>query len=540
MRVLTALREAAVAAADLGLDREISQTEELISRAEARLGFGGSAYVLALAGGTGVGKSSLLNALAGDAVSTVGVIRPTTARPLAWVAENQRDEVGPLLEWLGVEDVFTHQRAELGGVVILDLPDFDSVETDHRATVDKLLPRIDSMLWVTDPEKYDDELLHSYLRDLTVHADRIGFVINKSDRLEPAEQKLLRDDFVLRLKTDGYRHPRVHMISARTGEGLSSLLEEVKQRSQDKELVTRKLAADMSQRLRGIAVASGVDGSYRPLIEQRDRSDAVAAAVAGALAVVDPDGVAAQVKAAALYRARRQGGSLLARVLALLSNLTGTRKRSADPEGFLISWRQRGSIGHVVNPIRRVIVDAVSRLPANTRPGVMRKVEFDQLEEHLTSAVEQAVRGSRNDLAPARSALWIVIGGLQLILGATFLFAVAWYLTLIFGPQSLPVGSFEVPYLGPVPVPLVLLVGSLVASLVLGLILNLHAGWLGRRRGAKVATRVRHAIENTILIAAFGPVDQIEAARERIAAGYQSLKGSPVGPLRTTAFQTVS
>ena len=269
MRVLATLKETAVAAADLGLDSEISQTEELISRAEARLGFAGSAYVLALAGGTGVGKSSLLNALAGEAVSTVGVIRPTTARPLAWVAESQRDEVGPLLEWLGVEDVFTHQRAELAGVVILDLPDFDSVETDHRATVDKLLPRIDSMLWVTDPEKYDDELLHSYLRRLTIHADRIGFVLNKSDRLEPAEQKLLRDDFVQRLKTVGFRHPRVQMISARTGEGLTSLLEQLQQSSRDKELVTKKLAADLTQRLRGIAVAAGVDGSYRPLVEQR-------------------------------------------------------------------------------------------------------------------------------------------------------------------------------------------------------------------------------------------------------------------------------
>ena len=42
------------------------------------------AYVLALVGGTGVGKSSIVNALAGETVTPAGVRRPTTSRAVAW------------------------------------------------------------------------------------------------------------------------------------------------------------------------------------------------------------------------------------------------------------------------------------------------------------------------------------------------------------------------------------------------------------------------------------------------------------------------
>lgn len=518
MKASSELRQAADAALDLGLEEDARRAEHVLSEVEERMGFEGSAYVLALAGGTGVGKSSLLNALAGSQVSEVSPLRPTTSRPLAWVAAEQRAEVVPLLAWLGVEDVITHDRDELRGMVILDLPDFDSVAVDHRATVDRLLPRIDSMLWVVDSEKYDDELLHSYLRELTPHAERIGFVFNKSDRLDADGQKLIGEDFQRRLRSAGYPRPALIMVSARTGDGLAALVGELRQRAEDKELVQKKLEADLDTSLHALATAAGVEKDYAPLVEKRERESATAEAVRGALSVVDPEGVAAQVKAAVLYRARRQGGSLLARVLALLSNLTGTRRKSADPEGFLLAWKQRGSLGHVLNPVRRLLVDSVSRLPGRARPGVMRKLDLPDLEDRLTKSIDGAVRAARADLQPARSLLWVLVGVIQLILGAAFLFAIAWYLTLIFGPPSLPVGTIEISYLGPVPIPLALLVGSLVVSLLLGLLLNVHAGWIGRRRGAKVATAVRAAIEATVGETAFRPLDQIEDARRRIAA----------------------
>ena len=159
--------------------------------------------MLALAGGTGVGKSSVLNALAEVPVSPARALRPTTEHPLAWVANDAREELRPLLDWLGVERVVGHDREDLAGVAILDLPDVDSVRIEHRATVDALLPRIDAVAWVVDPEKYDDERLHEYLRRLAPHAERMRFIFNKADRLDPGEQKMLVDDFRRRLAADG-------------------------------------------------------------------------------------------------------------------------------------------------------------------------------------------------------------------------------------------------------------------------------------------------------------------------------------------------
>ncbi|MGH9199081.1 MAG: GTPase, partial [Acidimicrobiia bacterium] len=104
---------AALAARDLGLPDEAAVAEELLRRIEQRIGFVGDVYVLALAGGTGVGKSSVLNALAGETVSRVGAVRPMTEQPLAWVKGNQRHELSPLLEWLGVDQVVGHDRPDL-------------------------------------------------------------------------------------------------------------------------------------------------------------------------------------------------------------------------------------------------------------------------------------------------------------------------------------------------------------------------------------------------------------------------------------------
>ena len=86
---------AAAAARAIGLDEAASRADDVVRRARERVGFPGASYVLALAGGTGVGKSSLLNALAGEAVSEVRAVRPTTDEPIAWIADDRRDELAP-------------------------------------------------------------------------------------------------------------------------------------------------------------------------------------------------------------------------------------------------------------------------------------------------------------------------------------------------------------------------------------------------------------------------------------------------------------
>ena len=110
-RCLGSLLDAADAADVLGLATD--QIRAVHDDASRRLGFPSDVYVLALVGGTGVGKSSLLNALAGEAVSQASVRRPTTSDPIAWVPDTDRKALDPVLAWLGVQAVREHAASSI-------------------------------------------------------------------------------------------------------------------------------------------------------------------------------------------------------------------------------------------------------------------------------------------------------------------------------------------------------------------------------------------------------------------------------------------
>src|SRR3954464_9633371 len=109
---LDAALQAADAADVLGL--ESRPLRDVHGAGRERVGFPGDAYVLALVGGTGVGKSSLLNRLAGGVVSAASARRPTTAEPVAWVPAAEGAALRPLLDWLGVHEVREHAATALG------------------------------------------------------------------------------------------------------------------------------------------------------------------------------------------------------------------------------------------------------------------------------------------------------------------------------------------------------------------------------------------------------------------------------------------
>jgi GTP-binding protein EngB required for normal cell division len=515
---LDRLERASAAARDIGLVDLAAAADAVVRRAREREGFPGATYVLALAGGTGVGKSSVLNALARSPVSTVRALRPTTEAPVAWVAEARRQELQPLLAWLGVDKVATHADVALAGVAVLDLPDVDSVRTEHRALVDELLPRIDAVAWVVDPEKYDDERLHGYLRALATHAPRMRFVLNKADRLTDDSREELAADLRRRLAAAGIEAPRVSVVSAARGDGIDVLRADLAAQADAKELVVAKLVTDARDAQASLARAVGVEPGTpaAPLLATDARGRATRSAVAGALAVIDPPGVGRQVRAAVLWRARRSGGSLLSRVVALLSFLTGQRGRSADPAAYLRDWRRRGALGSAVNPVHAALVDAASRLPAASRPAILRALGAHDIEAAVTRALDDVARDAAADLRVPGSLLWPVIGAVQLAVGAVFAFAVAWYVTLFVAGGAVPVATVEVPLLGPVPLPLMLLVGSIVVSAALGLVLGVHAGWIGRRLGDRLAERVRAGVTDAVATAGLAGLDRVEAARRTI------------------------
>ena len=113
---------------DAGL---LADAENLLRRSGERMRMSSSHTVVALAGGTGSGKSSLFNALSGATFSPPGVTRPTTrhAHACVWGMEG----AAPLLDWLGVQRRHRYARASaldegetnLTGLLLLDLPDHD-------------------------------------------------------------------------------------------------------------------------------------------------------------------------------------------------------------------------------------------------------------------------------------------------------------------------------------------------------------------------------------------------------------------------------
>ena len=136
----------------------LADAEALLARAGERLRLSALHTIVVLAGGTGSGKSSLFNQLAGADFSPVGVLRPVTKAPYACVWGMQG--AGPLLDWLGIQPRRRYARSSaledeeraLSGLLLVDMPDHDSVVTGESAEVSRLVAQADLMVWVLDPQ----------------------------------------------------------------------------------------------------------------------------------------------------------------------------------------------------------------------------------------------------------------------------------------------------------------------------------------------------------------------------------------------------
>lgn len=130
--------------------RLVERSDTLRVRLEAPL-------VVATLGGTGTGKSSLVNALVGAEVAEAGRQRPTTLRPTLVC----RPDLTP--ERLGIRPDSVHlvQREGplLRDVVLLDCPDPDTTEENDAPGTNlqrlrELLPHCDVLLVTTTQQKY--------------------------------------------------------------------------------------------------------------------------------------------------------------------------------------------------------------------------------------------------------------------------------------------------------------------------------------------------------------------------------------------------
>jgi hypothetical protein len=154
--------------------------------------------VVALLGGTGTGKSALINALLGAETVRTGRQRPTTTRPTIVL----RSDITP--EMLGIDpasvELIVHDLPMLRDLVLVDCPDPDTTEEtpreDHSRETDsnlarlrKILPHCDVLLVTATQQKYRSARVAEELAAAAAGA-RLVFVQTHAD----AEDDI-RDDW---------------------------------------------------------------------------------------------------------------------------------------------------------------------------------------------------------------------------------------------------------------------------------------------------------------------------------------------------------
>ena len=248
-----------------GFSQELlTDSETLLRRSGERMRMSASHTVVALAGGTGSGKSSLFNALAGASFSPAGVMRPTTRHLHAcvWGMEG----AAPLLDWLSVQRRHRYARASaldqgetsLTGLLLLDLPDHDSVVTGSAAMVDRLVKLADMLVWVLDPLKYADASVHRrYLVPLAGHAAVTTVVLNKADTLTPDQVADCAADLRRLLDAEGLMEAPVLVTSAATGAGLDELRRMLGTVVAARQAASDRISADIDALLERYAVYAG-------------------------------------------------------------------------------------------------------------------------------------------------------------------------------------------------------------------------------------------------------------------------------------------
>lgn len=139
-------------------------------------------------GRVSVGKSALLNALAGDAVFDTGVLHGTTTRQHrhAW-------------------DSASADHADLGPMVLIDTPGIDELDGEQRERIaNEVAQRADLVLFVVDGDMTAVE--HAALKQVAIAGRPALLVLNKADRYTDSEREALLSR--LREHVAGRIHPQ--------------------------------------------------------------------------------------------------------------------------------------------------------------------------------------------------------------------------------------------------------------------------------------------------------------------------------------------
>jgi GTP-binding protein EngB required for normal cell division len=484
---LTALGEAADLAEGRLDDKAVERGRAVVAQAGERLGLGLESTVVALAGPTGAGKSRLFNALAGEDLAAVGRLRPTTSAGQAAVWGDGAD---PLLDWLEIPRRHRLAANGLDGLVLLDLPDFDSVETEHRLEVDRIVGLADLVAWVIEPQKYADAALHDrYLRPLASHGEAMAVVLNQADLLSPRDLEAWRADVGRLLAEDGVRGAPLVVVSAETGTGLDELRRLLAERVRARDAAIARLAADVDDAAEALSGACGDGGVAGVQSDDRRRL---------AVALEDAAGVPAVLRAVEAAHRRRgalaTGWPFVRWIRRLRPDPLRRLRLPETPRPEMRTSLPRPTdvqTAQMATAARRLADRAVKGLP-EPWPRLVRAAATAR-DTEVADRLDRAVSGA--DLHVSSPRWWSVASLLQKALALAVLTGGLWLLVLVVLGYLRVDEVVPLPEAYGIPIPTWLLAGGALAGIALAFLTRLVNGGGARRRARAAARSLRARVE---------------------------------------------
>lgn len=543
--------------------------------------------VIGFFGATGSGKSTLFNAIAGQNIALSAPTRPTTSTVQAaiWEAEGSEE----LLDWLGIDKRVYPQtqalaaegeasdgngagkhnkaggaaapnavtepapglfnrirravggrgemRTRTGGLILLDMPDFDSVTTTNRDLAARMMRYVDVLVWVVDPQKYADAVIHrDFMVPLAASGAQALCVLNQADKLAPAEVPAVLASLTRLLQAEG---TEAHLlaapiaVSARTGEGVDVLRDLLAQVAAAKSLSLQRTDAQLHATASQLRTYAGGEGTVLAGAYALDAEQKLVKACYSS-------SQAEQVLQAATASYRRAAGQHTGWILTRwMSRLKADPLRrlhlglQEETKSTSKAEKSAGMLGSDSENAPELVASSLPPLSAAQKAGMANAVR--QYSKQMAARIDEPWKRSMKEAALSREAElpellerdmvridyglgrtrapWVIFNALQWIALLSALVGVGW-LTLISGmaylqiqlpPAPTPEGS-------PVPLPtLLLLLGILlgIASAGVGRLLTaMGSRYYARKLRGRLQTGVEKAVQSCVV----APVQQ-EAKR---------------------------
>ena len=505
---LAALAEAATLCEGRVDPEVLGKAKAIVERAGKRMELSGDYTIVALAGATGSGKSTLFNALTGTQLAATGVRRPTTSTAMAagWGAELPH----ALLDWLDVprRHLIASDSPKFRDLVLIDLPDHDSTEDKHRIIVDRFVPLVDMLIWVVDPQKYADAALHdSYLRPLAAYSRNMVIVLNQTDRLWGDELDHCLADLRRLLDAEGLAASPIVPLSAMQGTGVQALKDLLAKAVADKTSATRRLSTDLDVATTSLSKELG-NLTQTPRVSAADRSALVAA-------MADVSGLEIVVDSAARSWKRRgtlaTGWPFVSWVRALRPDPLRRLRLGRKGDDSTLAEIPRTSIPKAT-PVQLASVDTALRQVVNATASTLPRGWADAVKSAARG--NQALLADKFDMSIATAEIdddrprvwWVLVTIVQWLLMIAVVAGVLWWFAnpvlVLLGLPMLP----SVTWRG-LPAQWVLVVGGIAGGVLLGLLSSVFVNIGSRMRARKVRRVLTQRLDKVTQREILGNVD---------------------------------